>query len=54
MRVQIFVDGEFQGRVSRAEAEKLIEDYKKKRTYKVEDYGTHVNIYNIRKFRRKK
>ncbi len=54
MRVQIFVDGEFQGKVSRAEADRLIEDYRKKRTYKIEDYGTYVNIYNIRKFRKKK
>ncbi len=54
MRVQVFIDGEFQGNMSKAEVEKLIHQYKAKKTYKIEDYGRYINIYNIRRFRRKK
>jgi len=52
MKVQIFVNDEFKGKVSRREAEELIKEYKAKKTYKVEDWGTYINIYNINRKRK--
>ncbi|NPB07576.1 MAG: hypothetical protein GXN96_01450 [Aquificae bacterium] len=51
-KVQVFVNDKFLGKMTRQEAEKLMKEYKAKKTYKVEDWGTYVNIYNINRKRK--